>query len=115
MAAGLKRKVRDYDYVARMGGDEFVLVLPEIPEQTALAKIEQLNSVAIEAGQDLFGEELLSLSAGLAIFPRDGQRAEELLAEADRRMYRQKQECKRVRSLMSFAGYQPKQFSTLVQ
>ena len=115
VAAGLKRKVRDYDYVARMGGDEFVLVLPEIPEQTALAKIEQLNNIVIEAGQEMFGEELLSLSAGLALFPRDGRRAEDLLAEADRRMYRHKQEFKRVRSLMSFAGCRPAQLSTLVQ
>jgi GGDEF domain-containing protein len=44
----------------------------------------------IEAGRESTGEEILSLSVGEAFFPEDGVDAEELLAAADRRMYRVK-------------------------
>jgi diguanylate cyclase (GGDEF)-like protein len=106
VAAGLRQCCREYDYVARMGGDEFVIVLPGIPGASAAARIEEFDKVAVEVGKQVCGEEILSLSAGLAYCPDDGKRAEDLLAEADRRMYKEKQERKRVRSLLNFAVHQ---------
>ncbi len=47
--------------------------------------------MAQQAGHEVCGEDLLSLSIGFAIFPQDGEDAESLLAEADRRMYLEKQ------------------------
>jgi GGDEF domain-containing protein len=50
-------------------------------------KIQRLNIITREAGQEVFAIDSLSLSIGHAIYPEDGTDAEQLLAEADRRMY----------------------------
>jgi len=90
-AQALKQTCREYDYVARMGGDEFVLVAPGLPQEAATKKAESLRELAKQAGQEVCREDILSLSVGRSLFPEDGQDAEELLAEADRRMYIEKQ------------------------
>src|ERR1700685_1183613 len=90
-AQALKESCREYDYVARMGGDEFVVVAPGLPPAVAGKKAEQLRTLAQQAGFDVCGEQILSLSIGQAIYPQDGADAEQLLAEADRRMYMEKQ------------------------
>jgi diguanylate cyclase (GGDEF)-like protein len=90
-AAGLRASCREYDYVARMGGDEFVLILPGAEPDVVLTRLHQLETVARRAGAQVCGEELLSLSVGDAFFPEDGDDAEQLLALADRRMYQMKQ------------------------
>ncbi|HEY6766536.1 MAG TPA: HD domain-containing phosphohydrolase [Candidatus Sulfotelmatobacter sp.] len=90
-AQALKDTCREYDYVARMGGDEFVVVAPGLPPSVAGKKAEQLRVLAKQAGFDVCGEQILSLSVGQAIYPQDGADAEQLLAEADRRMYMEKQ------------------------
>jgi diguanylate cyclase (GGDEF)-like protein/putative nucleotidyltransferase with HDIG domain len=90
-AQALKDSCREYDYVARMGGDEFVVVAPGLPLEAAAKKAEQLRELAKQAGQEVCSEDILSLSVGQALYPGDGQDAEALLAEADRRMYLEKQ------------------------
>jgi hypothetical protein len=50
-----------------------------------------MRGLARQAGTEVCGEEILSLSVGRALYPDDGQDAEQLLAEADRRMYLEKQ------------------------
>jgi GGDEF domain-containing protein len=47
--------------------------------------------LAVEAGREVCGEDILSISVGVAFFSEDGTDAEQLLAEADRRMYIVKQ------------------------
>ncbi len=91
VAATLKHACRNYDYVARMGGDEFVLVMPGIDPDTLDQRIIELDLLVIEAGQRLVGENVVSLSAGYAQLSKEIADAEGLLAEADRRMYRRKQ------------------------
>jgi diguanylate cyclase (GGDEF)-like protein/putative nucleotidyltransferase with HDIG domain len=91
-AQSLKESSREYDYVARMGGDEFVLVAPGLPPHASTTKAENLRELAKHAGKEVCREDLLSLSVGQAVYPDDGDDAEELLAEADRRMYQEKQE-----------------------
>ena len=86
----LKNACREYDYVARMGGDEFVLILPGMKPNAVKRKIVEVCSVAAAAGLESTGEEILSLSVGEAFFPEDGSDTEELLAQADRRMYQVK-------------------------
>ena len=88
----LKNLCREYDYVARMGGDEFVLVMPGLSADAALSKTRQLIELATAVGKEICGEELLSLSVGQTSYPEDGLDAEQLLAEADRRMYVLKQQ-----------------------
>jgi diguanylate cyclase (GGDEF)-like protein/putative nucleotidyltransferase with HDIG domain len=90
-AQALKDSCREYDYVARMGGDEFVVIAPGLEPEAAAKKVEQLRPLARQAGFDVCGEEILSLSVGVVISPHDGNDAEQLLTEADRRMYVEKQ------------------------
>lgn len=91
-AKSLQGSCREYDYVARMGGDEFVLVAPGLSSSAAQIRGVCLNELANLAGRDVCGEDLLSVSVGCAFYPEDGADAEKLLAEADRRMYIQKQQ-----------------------
>jgi diguanylate cyclase (GGDEF)-like protein/putative nucleotidyltransferase with HDIG domain len=88
----LQGSCREYDYVARMGGDEFVIVAPGLSTAAAEARGICLSELAGNAGREVCGVDWLSLSFGSAIYPGDGVDAEKLLAEADRRMYIQKQE-----------------------
>jgi diguanylate cyclase (GGDEF)-like protein/putative nucleotidyltransferase with HDIG domain len=91
-AQALKETCREYDYVARMGGDEFVVIAPGLPADASVKKAYQLRELAKQAGFEVCAEEILSLSVGQAMYPQDGKDAEELLAEADRRMYLEKQQ-----------------------
>jgi diguanylate cyclase (GGDEF)-like protein len=87
----LKEACRGYDYVARMGGDEFVVTAPGLTPEAALEKASRLNQAAIEAGRQTCGRDVISLSVGTAFCPENGFDVEGLLAEADRRMYSVKQ------------------------
>ena len=87
---GFRNICREYDYVARMGGDEFVLILPSFDGQQVRNKAEQIGQMVTAIGQKVFGEDLLGVSIGEASYPEDGSDAESLLAEADRRMYKAK-------------------------
>src|SRR5260370_20250267 len=90
-AQSLKETSREYDYVARMGGDEFVVIAPGLTPEAAARKAEQMRSLAKQAGKDVCNEDILSLSVGKAVYPQDGMDAEKILSEADKRMYLQKQ------------------------
>jgi diguanylate cyclase (GGDEF)-like protein len=87
----LKDACRGYDYVARMGGDEFVITAPGLTAEAALEKASRLNQAAVEAGRHTCGRDVISLSVGTAFCPENGYDVEALLAEADRRMYSIKQ------------------------
>ena len=87
-----KSVCREYDYVARMGGDEFVIVAPGLTPKAAEEKSARLLSLAQEAGRQVCGRDFLSLSIGCAFYPEAGCDAEQLLTEADRKMYIIKQE-----------------------
>jgi diguanylate cyclase (GGDEF)-like protein/putative nucleotidyltransferase with HDIG domain len=89
--AQVKDVCRGYDYVARMGGDEFVITAPGLTPEAAAEKAERLNQAAIESGGTVCGREVITLSVGIAYCPDDGFDVERLLAEADRRMYSMKE------------------------
>jgi diguanylate cyclase (GGDEF)-like protein/putative nucleotidyltransferase with HDIG domain len=103
-AKNLQGSCREYDYIARMGGDEFVIVAPGLSPSAAEARGICLSELACAAGREITGEDWLSLSVGCAVFPQDGADAEKLLAEADRRMYLQKQEHRVLRPLNRFGA-----------
>jgi diguanylate cyclase (GGDEF)-like protein len=86
VAKGLRDACRGYDYLARMGGDEFVVVLHGLQGDYS-TQLERMRQVAIQAGLTICGEHCLSMSVGVAIYPDDGSDTESLIKEADRRMY----------------------------
>jgi len=90
--AGLVRKAcREYDYPARMGGDEFVIVAPNMTPGSVSERATLLNAMAQQASREVCGSDLLSVSLGAVFYPQDGSDTEHLLAEADRKMYAAKQ------------------------
>jgi len=70
------------------------MVLPGLQGDYS-SQLERLRAVAVEAGETICGEQCLSMSIGLAIYPSDGATIETLIAEADRRMYKLKHQTKR--------------------
>lgn len=87
----LQASLREEDSIARMGGDEFTILLADLKTTDDSAKIAQkvLDTVAQPLKVD--GTELfVTTSIGIALFPSDGDTAEALLANADHAMYRAK-------------------------
>src|SRR6202162_6553657 len=63
----LKDACRGYDYVARMGGDEFVITAPGLTTEAAEEKTLRLNEAAVEAGRHTCGKNVIRLSGGPAL------------------------------------------------
>ncbi len=91
IAEGLRGVCREYDCVARMGGDEFVVIVAGGAHDAIVAKSLQCQQIVREVGLALHREDILSVSVGEACFPEDGEDAEQLLAVADKHMYQAKQ------------------------
>jgi diguanylate cyclase (GGDEF)-like protein/PAS domain S-box-containing protein len=88
--------IRKNDYLARIGGDEFLIVLNDIQDIPYAALIA--NTIVKELSLPYFceGQELRSSpSLGIAVYPNDGQSAEELVKNADAAMYHAKENGRR--------------------
>ena len=91
VAARLATALREEDSIARMGGDEFTVLLPELNSPDHAASVAQKLLEAV--GQPMRIEEtelFITTSIGIALFPNDGDTAELLLKNADHAMYRAK-------------------------
>ena len=91
IAERLSSTLRPHDTIARMGGDEFVAIINDLPSpntavQIALRMLELLQNPAHIQGHDL----LVTVSIGISIFPSDGRDSATLLRNADAAMYRAK-------------------------
>jgi diguanylate cyclase (GGDEF)-like protein len=83
--------VRTNDIVARYGGDEFVVIMPDTPEDRAREVAQRVVSGILATGHRLSnGEVSIGASAGLGVYPDDGRTAASLLQAADARMYEAK-------------------------
>ena len=92
-AERLNSTVRHTDLLARIGGDEFLLVMPEFHDiDSAKRFAAKVLSVFTEPFVWRNHEFFLSASVGMSVFPKDGDNAEQLLACADMAMYRVKQD-----------------------
>ncbi len=94
VAHGLREYCGPTEYVARMGGDEFVILIPGAEAADAEARIEALHGIVWKAGESTPEPSNLRISVGIANCPDDGWDPESLLAEADRRMYKSKRQRK---------------------
>ena len=83
-AAKLRSVVRDGDAVGRLGGEEFVLVLPGVTGEPAAEAAERARAALAEV---LVGRRHLECSAGVATFPEDAHEAADLLERADTALY----------------------------
>jgi len=95
LATLLKTASRAGDFVARYGGDEFALILPESGLAEAGAVLERIRAVvakfAFFRGNPSAGEDArVSISFGMAAYPGDGTTPETLLGKADERLFRAK-------------------------
>jgi diguanylate cyclase (GGDEF)-like protein/PAS domain S-box-containing protein len=88
------RQIRTGDSVCRFGGEEFTILLPDATAEIAWKRAEQIRVAAretvVQVGRNLL--EPVTLSIGIALFPRDGTTPEALLQAADAALYRAKRE-----------------------
>ncbi|WP_416672504.1 bifunctional diguanylate cyclase/phosphodiesterase [Egbenema bharatensis] len=92
VASALRECLRDYDAIARWGGDEFTLLLPHLTSaeditQLAQQILERLSLPFHTEQQELY----VTASLGIALYPYDGEDVETLLKNADAAMYQAKQ------------------------
>ncbi|MDC7240743.1 MAG: diguanylate cyclase, partial [Spirochaetales bacterium] len=93
VADRLKELMRDSDTLARIGGDEFVILMPQVDGKSGIDTLIIRIHKALETPFQLNSLEIKSsTSIGFSIYPEDGERARELLNAADQHMYRVKQE-----------------------
>jgi len=92
VALALQGALRPYDLCVRYAGDEFIVVLADCSREAAELKRRELQALIAGIHVDVrAGKRLrLGVSAGAAVFPHDGTTYEELLADADHLMYRDK-------------------------
>ncbi len=92
MAERLKESTRGEDTVSRHGGDEFLILISEVREETNISSIAEkiLNKIqapcSIGTGDVTFSGSIRA-SIGISIFPRHGETADALVTSADKAMY----------------------------
>ncbi len=98
-AQALRSALRESDFLARYGGDEFVVLLPETDAQQAYRVAQKLaQHIEQLTFEGLPPEERCGLSAGVAVYPQDATDPRQLLTLADQRMYANKQQQRRAPS-----------------
>jgi diguanylate cyclase (GGDEF)-like protein len=105
IARNLRTVCREFDLVGRLGGDEFILVLPEFTTTTVKELLPRVELAVEEAGETICCKKVVTASVGAAFYPKDGLTAEELLSEADRSMYEAKENHYRERGAPSLPQF----------
>ncbi|NOY72862.1 MAG: EAL domain-containing protein [Gammaproteobacteria bacterium] len=89
IASELRQCVRSTDIIARFGGDEFVILMPESDEHSTMTVANKINEKLSSINMpELLGENhKISISIGIAYYPKHGESVDEILANADIAMY----------------------------
>jgi len=92
VAQCLQRSIRNTDYAARFGGDEFAVLLPGASPEIAEAVVKRVRHNVFKTTLDLRSRMIrCSVSIGVVNYPRDSRDSREILSIADRNMYRDKE------------------------
>ena len=93
VAERLKACVREVDTVARMGGDEFTIILEGVSSEQSIVVVAKRITESISSIFHLNGHDVsVGISIGITVYPHDDHSIDELLKHADSAMYRAKQQ-----------------------
>lgn len=90
----LRKRLRDSDTVARLGGDDFMVVLENVVSNDQISRVADIiksllrRPFDVEAGQELY----VSVSMGITVFPEHGNSVTQLISNADVAMFQAKQQ-----------------------
>ena len=91
VARAIRKALRQTDVVARYGGEEIVIILPETPPESAVRKLEHIRRLVADMPVPLARRTLpagtITISAGIASAPKDGDNVDQLLGRADTRLF----------------------------
>jgi diguanylate cyclase (GGDEF)-like protein len=87
VAGILRESTREVDCVARYGGEEFVIVMPETNAEAAGVAAERIRA---RLAQEEFSGQRITLSIGIAEFPKDAENALSIISAADSALYQAK-------------------------
>ncbi len=93
IASIFKSNTRREDFLCRYGGEEFAVIMPDISKPEALYIIERLRKLTEEHSQKIKSPKKpprVSISSGIASFPEDGRNKSQLIAKADKALYKAK-------------------------
>lgn len=114
VAARLSGSIRGADTVCRYGGDEFVVMLPEVEGPAMAAAAADKIRAALGEPEFLEGYEIrITASIGAALYPMDGKSYEQLIKHADHAMYRAKAGSGRA-SITAFPALKPAAISGVI-
>ena len=92
----MRRELRDYDFLARYAGDEFVAVIPETDRKSVIELCQRIEkavrSYKLDVGNGRFAS--VGVSLGAAAYPNSGETLDEILIAADKAMYAVKEKRK---------------------
>ena len=92
VAKRLNGCLRTSDLVARFGGDEFVIILPAVPNVQDVMRVAEKILITLSQAFAISNQTIfVTTSIGISIFPTDGEDADSLIQQADEAMYQAKE------------------------